>query len=158
MLFLLPFLAGTPLAAEEQVPDYSQMTTAELVKRALEISKLLEPALTTQLSGWSSLKSENEALRKELEQLRSELEQRANEATLSASELSEARQALERISVLVGNSSLSWKSSIDAVDQALKEAAKKQQRTELAAWCLGAVATGTTIWAIVETILREAGR
>lgn len=154
------------LAAAEELPqDLSTLSTAELVKMALAISKQLEPGLTAQSEDWVALKSENATLRADLQTTRDELARvqveltkRSNDSTASAGELSEARAALKRISALVGSSSTSWESSIDAVDKALKEAAMKQRRAELSSWVVGGVAVATAIWAVTETALRMAGR
>lgn len=163
---LLAFsLAAMPLVAEEQAPDLSQVPTEQLLSRALEISKLLDPGLKTQVDDWTYLRDENETLRsdlqtaeKELESLKAELLRRSSEATASADELREARLALSGISALIKSSSLSWRNSIGAVDQALKEASMKQRRTELAAWGCGGLAVAATAWAVAELVLRKAGR
>jgi chromosome segregation ATPase len=173
-------------SGQDAMQDLSQMTTAELVSKALEISKQLVPELMTQNTAWDELKNENEALQSEIDQVRSdlaqaktsstqaqsnydkaqaeltqvkaELEQRANDSEASANELSEARAALKTISSLVHNSSVSWKNSTDAVEITLKTAARKQRLAEACAYTASAVSIATTIWAIVETVLRKAGK
>lgn len=165
LVFFTADISSAEEAQQELSQDLSKLSTAELVKRALAISKQLEPGLTGQNEDWAGLKGENATLRADLQTTRdelgrvqAELTKRSNDSTASADELSEARAALKKISNAVGSSSTSWKSSIDAVDKALKDSAMKQRRAEVSSWVLGSVAVATTIWAVTETALRMAGR
>jgi hypothetical protein len=165
LLFCSAILSAVTLSADEPPVDLSRMTTAELASRAFQLSQALNQGLIAQSGDWGALKSENEAsqadlqkARSELAGLKTELETRASESTESAQELSEARAALKAISSLVGSSATSWTNSIGAVEQALKEAAMKQQRAEIFAWGTGGAAVAASIWAIVEFALRKAGQ
>jgi predicted RNase H-like nuclease (RuvC/YqgF family) len=157
-------LAGAPSAiAEESPKPLSEWTTAELAHRALEIWTQLEPGLEAQAKDSAELKSEIKALLQglqttpaELKALRDELARRSTEAETSASEVKQAQAALQTINALVGNSEESWQSSIDAVNQALNQAAQKQRRAEIVAWGAGGVAVAATIWALIETVKASA--
>jgi len=171
-LLFLVLLPAAMLSAEGSPPaDLSQTSTDELVKRAFEISRQLDPGLTEQLEDWQAQRTETEALRSDLEaqrkeaaslkaelaDLKTELQKRSSEASASAKEVSEARAALKRISILIGSSAESWESSIEGVDKAISEAARKQRNAELRAGIAEIVALAAIIWGGVETC-KKAGK
>lgn len=164
LVFLPDCLSGDEVPWPIKEKWLASASTEDLVTRALELSKQLEPRLAERLEAWKNsseelAKTREELLitRSELAVVKAELDRRSNDSTLSEIELKKARTAVSEISSLLASSELSWKSSIAVLDAELNKISREARVFKAVA--IGALATSAVavVWASFEHMLRKAG-